>query len=431
MKYSSFRMAIFAILLISTTTVRAIEPSSRTLTLRDAINASLQQHPQLHSFELRAQSLAGQRETAALKPALELSTEIENIAGSGPYQHMDNAEISLALSSVIESRAQRDARATLITARQAALQAEQKLFAQDLAAKVTQHFIAVVAAQEILVVQQQSHRLAQDTINILTKRVEAGRSPSAELLRAKAALALADIARTDAEKNLRLTQIELGKLWGEPDSTEFIALGNLRDPGTATSRSHILKGLENHPDLTLLTHEARIREAELGIARAARATNPEWSAGIRYFGENEESALVFGVRLPLSSGKRASGAIKTAIAEQQLTEDQQHRSTLELKAQLLRLHEEHQRTIEKSIALRDRVLPLLKQAMQETSEAFSKGRYSYMEWSSAQREYLAAELELIEVAAYAHQLRAEVQRFGGSSVVFDNSRSIPTAQGAM
>src|SRR3954464_3052368 len=73
-------------------TVSVSDVKTKTLTLRDAITATLAHNPQLTSFQFRTQMLDGERQTAALKPALRLSTDLENIAGSGSFKGTDSAE---------------------------------------------------------------------------------------------------------------------------------------------------------------------------------------------------------------------------------------------------------------------------------------------------------------------------------------------------
>ena len=384
--------ALIALCSFIVASARAEQPNQRLLSLQDALRLGLQQHPQLTQFTLRAQSLVGDQESAALSPPLTLSAELENIAGSGAFKDTQNAELTLSLSSVIEPRYQRDARQAIVTARQQALATEENVFALDLLTEITRGFIAVVAAQELLSIHQQSHQLWQRRVTDLQKRVTAGRSPAAELLRAQAALAQADIARLDAENTVLLAKMSLSKLWGEPDDFHFTAQGNLQHLGAPTSREQILSLLDQHPDLRLLADETRLRTAELNLVRSRSSLTPEWQAGIRHIRENDDTALVLGISVPLSSGARASGEIKTARAQQQLAMQQQDSAILELRSQLLQLGEQQHLALQRAKILRDEIVPLLSRALTEADDAFARGRYSYMEWSLIQNELLDAQL---------------------------------------
>jgi hypothetical protein len=54
-----------------------------SLELREAIAATLQANPELAGYPLRAQSLEGTRNSAALAPALRLGVDVDNAFGTG------------------------------------------------------------------------------------------------------------------------------------------------------------------------------------------------------------------------------------------------------------------------------------------------------------------------------------------------------------
>ena len=47
------------------------------------------------------------------------------------------------------------------------------------------------------------------------------------------------------------------------------------------------------------------------------------------------------------------------------------------------------------------MLPDLTEALSQTREAYERGRYSYVEWTAAQRELLAARRTLVDAATTA------------------------------
>ncbi|MGH8458739.1 MAG: TolC family protein, partial [Nevskiales bacterium] len=90
-------------LLLSTSVAQAeVPPAGSPLTLREAVQQSLKRNPDLKvfGFSLRAQDARALQ--AKLRPAPELSVEVENILGSGETKGTDAAEATFALSQVIE-----------------------------------------------------------------------------------------------------------------------------------------------------------------------------------------------------------------------------------------------------------------------------------------------------------------------------------------
>lgn len=409
-------MAFSALTFCATPCAFALSIDAGPLTLHAALKATLAQNPQLAGYEFCVQALAGERQTAALKPQFRTSAQLENIAGTNEYSGVDSGELTLSLSSVIELGGQRKARLGLVTARQQQLDTEQRVLTLDLLAQVTRQFIAVAAAQEQLTLLQQTRELAQQTVQTLNRQVQAGRTPEAELLRAKAAIARAAIDVQKAEQLLKSERVKLSIFWADatPDFTQVKAdLFVIPEPAPLPD---LLARLENNPDLMLLGDEVALRAAELRHAQAERKPNLEWNAGIRRLQVSEDSALVVGVSMPLGSGGRATGAMATAAANQAGAELQRDQAHLRLEAHLVNVHEAYWQSLTEVSTLRNEVIPQLRQAMQATANAFQQGRYSYLELNLAQRQLLTEQLSLIDAAARAHALGTDLERLTGASL---------------
>lgn len=389
-------------------------PTSK-LSLRDAITATLAHNPQLSSFQFRRQALEGELQTAGLKPAMRLGTTLENAAGSGDYKGTKGAELTLALSSVIELGDKRDARMGVVTERQQALTVEQRIVELDLLAEVTRRFIEVATAQQHLTLQQSTLALATETTQSIKRRVDAGNTPDAELARAQANQSRMAIELRQAELGFDTAKIKLSALWAvtEPSFTSVNA--DLLSLGDSPSLNDVLNGLANNPDVQLFASEARLRDAELRLALSQRKADLEWNAGIRRLQASKDSALVVGVSVPLFGGSRAAGEVATAKANRLGVDNERETALLQLRAQLVGLYQERQAAIFEVTSLRNDVIPQLKKAVNGTRAAFDKGRYGYLELSTAQHELLEAEAALIDAAANAHLLRAEIERLSGTA----------------
>ena len=389
---------------------------NNSITLGDAIKATLQHNPQLAGYEFRTKALAGEQQTAGLKPQMRLSSQFENIAGSGNFKGVDSGELTLSLSSVIELGGQRDARLGLVTARQQQLESSQRLLTLDLLTQVTQQFIALAAAQEQLVFLQQTQQLAQENITSLSRQVQAGRTPEAELLRAKASLARATISVQKTRQQLNGERIKLSAFWASTQPTFTNVTADLFALPPLVSLPTLISKLDMNPDLAVLGDEVHLRAAELRQAQAERKASVEWSAGVRRLQVSDDSAVVLGVSMPLGAANRASGAIATASANQAGAEQERSTARIKLHAQLISLHGAYEQVLAEVNSLRSDVLPPLKHAMRATAEGFQQGRYSYLELNLAQRELLDAQLALIASAARAHELSTAIERLTGAAL---------------
>lgn len=388
----------------------------KILTLQDAIKATLQHNPQLASYEFRMKALAGEKQNAGLKPQLQISTQLENVAGTGEFTGVKTGELTLALSSVLELGGQRDARLGVVTARQQQLESSQRVLTLDVLTQVTRQFIKLAELQEQAVLLQQTHQLTKNSVNSLTKQVQAGRTPEAELWRAKAALARSAIEVQKAEKAFTSERVLLSAFWANTQP-EFIQIqADLFNFPSLAPLPTLIAQLDNNPDIVALGDEINLRKAEIRQAQTERKPKLEWNAGVRRLQVSDDSALVVGMSVPLGSNERASGAIATANANQKNAELQQDNTRIQLHAQLIQLYENYQQALSEVNALRTDVLPPLQQAMRATTEAFEQGRYSYLEISLAQRELLDAQISLITAAAYVHTLNTDIERLTASSL---------------
>lgn len=397
------------------------------ISLQDALSASLQHNPQLAGYQFRRAALAGEHTTAALRPELRLHSEMENVAGSGDFSGVDGTELTLSFSSIIELGDQRDARLGVVTARQQQLATEQRVAVLDLVAAVNYRFITLVAAQEQVLVQEQAQQLTQSLVTSLSKRVQAGRAPQEELLRARAAQARAALEVGKARQQVQAEAVKLSAYWADSTPDFTLAQGDLFALTNSVSLVDWQARLAQNPDLLLLADETRLRSAELRKAEAEGQMTLGWSAGVRQMQATDDTALVAGINIPLASGKRASGAISKARAEQDAAMFVADSTKVQLEARLNQIYSAHQQALAELYSLRDQILPLLQDANRATAAAFDQGRYSSLELALAQRELLEARAALIDAALRAHETRIELERLTASAPV-ESTQLVETAQ---
>jgi len=420
MFYSRIGLAMASLLLCAFTSAQGTDSTNftnSTLSLRDAIETTLKHNPQLTSFTFRKEAVAGELQTARLKPALRFSSELENATGSGEFKDTQSAELTLALSSVIELGNKREARIGVATERQQQLAIQKEITELDLLAEVTRRFIEVAEAQEQMVLQKATLVLVNESTNAIKRRVEIGNTPDAELARAQAGQSRMAIELHKAESNFTAAKTKLVALWGETTPTFVSVSADLLHPREARPLNDLLMGVEQNPDIQFFASETRLRDAELRLALSQRKADIDWNAGVRRLQATKDSALVVSVSVPLFSSHRTAGEIAIAQANQRITENERDVAVLKLRAQLASLYQEHEAALFEVASLRKDVIPQLKKAVVGTRFAFDKGRYAYLELSSAQHELLEAEVSLIKAAARAHQLRTEIERLSASTTI--------------
>ncbi len=381
-----------------------------TLTLESAMELTLAQNPQLRVFDFRDEAFHGQAETAALKPALEIGADIENIVGTDNLQGIDGAELTVSVSSVIELGNKRDARMATIGARRGLLDAEHQINALDLLGEVTRRYIDNLAAQNRLSLAQDAVTLARETLQIVQDRATTGATPEVEVLRAEASLSQAELLVSAEASQLTYAQAALAALWGETNPTFESVTGNLYQIEQTVRFEDLFSRVEKNPFILVFASEERMREAEVRLARTQSIADPRWSLGARRLQQGGDLGLVAGFSIPLFSATRNSGAVRSAIAARDEVEVRRDVALLNLRTQLFNAFQNRQQALVTIDTLQTRTIPLLAEVLSETQAAYENGRYSYLEWVTAREELLTARSTLIDAATAALRHGADIEQ---------------------
>ncbi len=301
-------VVICSLLLCSTQTL------GEALTLEQATQLTLQQHPQLQEFVPLVKALEGEKHQASLSPAYEVGIEAENLLGSGNAAGFSGSELTVSLSSVYELGDKLGSRVALADANLSLLQSEQYVQSLSLLGDLTAQYVRTLAHQERVKLAKSSLSLAQDAFEIVKDRVEAGATNEAELLRAKAAYNQAKLDSASAEMLLDIAKQTLALFWREEGANLDTLSGSLFNLPASQQFRLLYQRFLASPNMERLRYAIDVKEAELALANSSASADISWSVGIRRRQEVQDTSLVAGVSLPLFAEQRNSGAEKAATA---------------------------------------------------------------------------------------------------------------------
>ena len=294
---------LLTFILCSTTTVAAAENAGATLTLKGALASTLAQNPQLYQYRFTTETLKAEKQSSALRPAIALELEVENFAGSGSNQGLDSAETTLALSSVIELGGKRQARLSYADARINQVEWEQQAATLDVLGVLTEVYIEGLATQANIQLAEESLALSQSLLKTVKTRSARGATPEAEVMRAQAALTRAEIRLAALQEQFERQKVQLVRFWGETTANFATLEGSLYNFGATGSFDQLYARVQTSPFIQVLASEARIRDAQVTLARANGRSDLSWRVGIKRFEETGDSAFTAGLSIPLFSGK--------------------------------------------------------------------------------------------------------------------------------
>ncbi len=380
------------------------------LTLKDAIAQTLAQNPRLYQYRFVNDAFKARQQTDALRPPLELEFEVENFAGSDSFKGLDSAEATLSLSSIIEMGGKRKARMSLMDARMHTAQWEQEAATLDILGELTRVYIEGLASQANITLAKDSLSLSNAILNTVKIRVARGATSEAEALRAQAAVTQAEIRLAALVSKFERKRIMLARFWGETHPKFSQLSGSLFDFGTAESFEQLYARVKNSPSVQVFASHARLKDAEVTLARASGRSDVTWRAGVRRFEDTGDSALTAGFSIPLFSKKRNKGDVKAALAERNAVDYAKQDALLRLRTKLFEAYSLYRQNIDAVNQTKNTALPALEKALILTNLAYEKGRYQYLDLVAAQKELLASKQALIESAANALVSQALIEQ---------------------
>lgn len=416
LKLNTKRFAAFGLLVASSILLHqavAAEPATADLTLQQAAKKVLQQHPQLQVFDWRLKAAAGQQQLAELNPGYELGLQADNAFGTGDMSGVKSLEVTVSLSSVIELGDKRQARMAVSSANQELLLAQRQAASLDLLGELTQRFVTVLTLQQKMALAAQTVSMTEQALTLVTQRVLRGAAPEAEQLRAKVAFKQAQLQHGLLQTELDSSKLALVSLWGAEQADFNQVSGDLfqlaQSPSFQTLYQHVLVT----PTVEVFAARQRLRDAELTLTQSQSAGDVRWQLGAMRSQESRDFGLVAGVSVPLFSKQRNQGAITAAQAESQAEQFEKETALLDLRARLYQAWQTHRYS---SMAVKDMqrdILPLLEQALQQTEDAYRRGRYGYAEWISARQALQDAQLELVNAASTALSNQVLIEQLTG------------------
>ncbi len=258
----------------------------------------------------RAQGLARQARTW---PNPTLGLEVENVAGSGPYRGSGLSETTLSLAQTLELGGKRSARAAAGRADVDAASARERQARADYAFDLTLAYAEAEAAERRLALARETLSLAEADARIATALVREGREADLRRLQAQGAVQSARAGVDEAQAARATTLANLTALAGAPV------------PFTSVPASLLDVGVGSAPGTELMANAALAAVAAAAERDAAarrleaerRRSIPDvtLSIGMRRFAQDDSSALVAGVSVPLPLFDRNRGAADAARAD--------------------------------------------------------------------------------------------------------------------
>ena len=393
--------------------IQSADAPVSSITLENVLKRTLSNNPELLLFDFKSASLDGESKTAKLNPEMAAGIEVENVLGTGKLSGINDAELTLTLSSVIELGDKVNSRMNVVTSKKALLLAQRRIRTLDILGETTRRYINVIVQQELYKVEQRAEMLSRKMLQAVSVRIDAGASSPLEKKRAESALSQTRLSLLISEQKLNEYKRDLAIMWGENIADFTVVEGTLLLFPNSLSLESILSDLQGNPHILLYAENYRVQEARSRVTQASQQFDITWEAGIRRLQGIDDTAFVASISVPFGTKQRNLGEYEKQRALLDSIYYQKQAKLRQLTRQLNQVISAKDQALLTVTTLQDNVAPTLESALKLAREGYESGRYNYIEWMTTQQQLIDMQRTLIKAAGIVHLRNADLEALTG------------------
>jgi len=381
--------------------------AENTLKLEQAYMLVLSQNPQVRSYKARYMAAEGNRLQQSLRLNPEAFFEVEDFAVKGPRDGFEATQYTLGIEQQFEIAGKRTKREKVADldkehARQEALAAIEAILAQTEAA-----YMRVAIAQERLNLAGKRIALTNETLEIVKKRVSAAKSADIQHTKTEIEVAAADVEKRKAEKELLMAKMTLANLMNVPVLEQSITadLSMLPD---VPQRTVIMQALEKTPMSIMSRLSVTRQEAAIDLARANGVPDPTFGLGVRRFAQDDTTALLAIISIPIPISNRNQGRIAEAKANLLAAQSDQEVQRLGLTKLAMEIWYRLVNAREEALEYQNNILPSAQRAYEQAEYGFNRGAFSFLDLLDSQRTLFNVQDKHLESLDDFYEAKAQV-----------------------
>ncbi|MHB1012105.1 MAG: TolC family protein [Desulfobacteria bacterium] len=399
------------------------------IALRDALSLALQYNPELAAFSIEIRVAEARTLQAGLRPNPEVNITAEHFAGTGTLRSYDSAETTIQISQLIELGGKRPKRARVASLNSELAGWDYEAKRADVLSETSKSFVDVLAAQERLVLTQELLRLAEQTFDIVSARVKAGKVSPLEETKAGVALSNSRIEHGRAQRSLEAARKKLVAAWGSGVPAFERAVGPLDQVSPIPPADRLTQEIRGNPDIARWTTEKEQRRTAAALQDAIRIPDLTLAAGVRDYRVSGDSAFVAGASIPLPLFNRNQGGILESRRRLAKAERESAAAETRVRAALAETYQALSTAVSEIDALKTTVIPGAQSAFEAASEGYRQGKFGYLEVLDAQRTLFESRGRYVEALGAYHKAVADAERLIGGELG-EPEKSIETKRGS-
>ena len=399
--FPKLRTALLAAALAFPATTAFAEPIS----LEEAIAKAIEAAPSIRANEAAIEAARAGRVQADVRPNPVLGVESENFIGTGPYDVLSQAELTVIYAQTIERGGKREARIALAERDIAVAEALAGTSRLDIAAQVQQAYIDVQITEAVVKIAAFRLETEQQIQIEALRRVRGYKDPLFVETRAVARVATAQLALQEARQRLLAAKSKLASYWaGAGDDIEVAAgFSETADLGLRVAKSDEAAG-------TALVDRAR---AAVLVEQSRATQDYTVSGGLRFLPGTNDVAAVAGFTMPLGRFDRNKGNIERALAERRQAELLAEASRLERLRRLASLRADSEAALARADGLMRDVYPATVKTLEQVRWGYNRGGFNFRDVQDAADAIVQLQEQWLDAMTRYRDLQTEIDRLTG------------------
>lgn len=359
------------------------------VTLSDALTRGQEISPRVAKARAERKAAEARAIQAGVRPNPEVSVEVENFSGTGPYRAFRSTETTVSVAQPFELGGKRRARKDVAAAERDYAQIALRRAEADLAYDIVVAHAELRASEDRADLARKVLARAVELARIAETLVDVGRDPPLTKLRADALLAEAKAEELRATSELLTARQRLAQLIGSDDGELSASVQDMPMPPTLPANAQSL-------DERLAAAERDAASARVRLAQAEGVPDITASGGVRSFRESKDTAFLVSVSIPLPVFNRNRGNIYAAVAEGEAAEAQLAQTRLDTRFSRREAELLLAAANERLTALSGAGLLQANEAARVAEIGYQQGKFTLIELIDAQEALTSANLKLIE-----------------------------------
>jgi cobalt-zinc-cadmium efflux system outer membrane protein len=368
---------------------------------------------QLFSYDQRInEALAIQ---ANLAPNPELGVEIENVFGTGKVSGVNRAQTTVALSQVIEMGDKRQRRVDLVSAKKRQQISRYEQQRMEVLSETAGRFYRVLRLQTLKIWLNEKLNIEVAALSHVEKRAKAGNVTQADVSKLLLRVTNTKLEVQTLDSNIALEKQRLAMMWSA-EAKFAVVEGRLALTASLPKTTTVLNAIETTPEFMQLLSYEQVLKAKTRAEIAKGEYDIKLGLGVKRYEEFDDSALMLTFSMPITLTNANKGNILAAKQQENKILQQQKLARTQIRLTLLEVQQKLASNSVRVKSLKRINLPLAKQLLQDTEQAYNAGKVNVLQLLDAQNELFDIKRALIEAKFSVVMQLLELERITGQSM---------------